>query len=950
MSSRQRLVLAVLLALGITSSLLGQPLPNDLALHIGELDNGLRYIVRQHDNPPGRAVIWLHIHSGSLNETDAQRGLAHYLEHMAFNGSENFPPGSVVPFFQSLGMTFGRDQNAFTSFEQTTYQLSLPDAKPETLRKGMSYFADVLHRLSLPPAEIDDERQIIQEERRRGLSGRQRTMFYVLERIAPGSIYGQRITIGTEETINSVQEPDFRDYYGHWYRASNATLLVVADADPNEVTAAIREQFGPAPKLPRPTPQDPRITAYEQSFAIVASDPEIQSEQIRVARIEPARPPTTTVPQYREDLVARLAQRAFNRRIDTKVAAGGTSYLDGRTSLSNEAGMLYSAELSGQAAPGKWRAALEELVLELQRARAFGFTDYEIEEARAQLLTGAERAVETEPTRPAAGLIRQMNAGVTAQEPILSAQQELDLLRVQLPAITAEEVSERFAREFDPTAVSFIAVLPSSSDVPSEAELLELGTRAFGVKPTPEAETARPTELLAQLPTPGKVVETTAHAASGVSSAWLSNNVRVHHRFMDTQKNDVTIGISLLGGELLETADNRGVTQAAMVAWGRPATRHLSSSDIRDLMSDKKVSVRGGGGGGRGRRGGGGGGGDDSISLTISGSPDDLEAGFQLAYLLLTEPKIESAAFEQAMTRTRQMLAEAEKNPSRLGMRLASGAPYPVDVARTQPVTVEQIDHLTVDAAQAWLDRLIATSPIEVVVVGDLPREKALDLISQYLGALPPRDRVNSGLFADLRRLERPPGPRSLTRSVPTETPQAFVLSAFYGADESNVADMRALNVAARILSTRMVKEIREEAQLVYSISAAARPGSTYPGFGTVLAASPTEPAKVPALLDKIASMYATLARDGVTAEELDVARKQFANTLDEQMREPRFWLGQMTRLDFRSVNLDDIVNAPADYQALTADQIRETFAKYYSPERSFVVVATPEPAQNEAP
>ena len=150
---------------------------------------------------------------------------------MAFNGSENFPPGSVVPFFQSLGMTFGRDQNAFTSFEQTTYQLTLPHADAETIQ-GDDYFADVLSRLSLLPAEIDAERQIIQEERIRSLSGQQRTMYYVLERIAPGSIFGQRITIGTEETINSVQQADFRDYYGKWYVPSNATLMVVADADP----------------------------------------------------------------------------------------------------------------------------------------------------------------------------------------------------------------------------------------------------------------------------------------------------------------------------------------------------------------------------------------------------------------------------------------------------------------------------------------------------------------------------------------------------------------------------------------------------------------------------------------------------------------------------------------------------------------------------------------------
>src|SRR5204862_7714196 len=169
------------------------------SLVTGQLDNGLKYIVRKHSIPPGRAAIWVHMHTGALNETDRQRGIAHYTEHMAFNGSENFAPGTLVPFFQSLGMTFGRDQNAFTNFDQTTFQLTLPSADPDTLGKGMTFFADVVARLSLLPKEIDDERQIILEERRRGLSGRQRTGDYIRERIAPGSVYAFRSPIGTEE-------------------------------------------------------------------------------------------------------------------------------------------------------------------------------------------------------------------------------------------------------------------------------------------------------------------------------------------------------------------------------------------------------------------------------------------------------------------------------------------------------------------------------------------------------------------------------------------------------------------------------------------------------------------------------------------------------------------------------------------------------------------------------
>lgn len=923
-----------------------QPLPTDPALVAGTLDNGLRYIVRKHAFPPGRAVVWMHLDTGSLNETDRQRGIAHYTEHMAFNGSANFPPGSVVPFFQSLGMTFGRDQNAFTSFDQTTYQLSLPNAAPDALAKGMTFFSDVLYQLSFVPKEIEAERQIIQEERRRGLSGRQRTSFYIIEHMTPGSLYGQRITIGTEETIASVNQADFKDYYSHWYTASNATVMVVADADPGEVVKAIQQKFGTAPKRERPAPQAMNIKAYDKSFAIIASDPEIRSEQVRITRLEPARPPTTTVPQYRSDLVASLGSMAMNRRLDDKASKGGTNFLNAGVSMGNDSRTLYTAEASARAAQGKWKPALEELALELQRAREFGFTPREIDDARKQMMSGAERAVETEATTPAQTLIGRLNGDVADGEPSMSPDQRLTLLRQVLPTIQTEEINARFAAEFDPKAVAFIATLPSSADVPTEAQLVEIGTKALAVKPTREAETARAASLMTDLPKPGTVIEGADHAASRVWSGWLSNNVNVHYRFMDERKNQASINIALYGGELLETAQNRGITSAAQVAFSRPATRNLSSSDIRELMTGKKVNVRGGGGfgGGRGGRGGGGagGGGPDSISLSISGSPDELEAGFQLAYLLLTEPKVEPASFTQFQTTVREALQESMKNPLALGGRTAAAAPYPDSDVRTQPVTPEQIDKLTLEAAQVWVERLVKESPIEVTIVGDLPKDRALELVAHYLGALPSRDRVTPQTHAPLRTLSRPAGPRLIEKTIDTPTAQAFVYSGFYGADESNRPDARALAMAARVLSTRMVKEVREEAQLVYSISAGSRAATTFAGFGTFSASAPTEPAKAPALVEKVSSMYARFAKDGPTEDEMVVARKQMANTFDEQLKEPAFWSGRLDQMTYRGSSLDEFIKEPDAYQAMTAKQVHETFAKYYSKDKSIVVVVKP--------
>ena len=285
----------------------------------------------------------------------------------------------------------------------------------------MLFFSDVLYQLSLTPKEIDAERQIIQEERRRGLSARQRTSDYIMERIAPGSLYSKRDTIGTEASINGVTQKDFQDYYGKWYGAANATVMVVADSDPSEVIKVIQQTFGGAPKKANATPQASGVKAYDKSFAIVASDPEINSETFRMTRLEPAHPATITVAQYREDLVQGLGESAMNRRLEAKIAAGGTSYLSGRVSAGNDVNTLYSVEVSGSAAPGKWKPALQELTLELQRARAFGFTTHELDDVKKQIMSGAERSVETESTVPASALVARMNNAVTTGEPMVAA-------------------------------------------------------------------------------------------------------------------------------------------------------------------------------------------------------------------------------------------------------------------------------------------------------------------------------------------------------------------------------------------------------------------------------------------------------------------------------------------------------------------------------------------------
>jgi zinc protease len=904
-------------------------LPTDPALVRGTLPNGLAYIIRPHRNPEGRVSIWLHVASGSLNETDATRGLAHYLEHMAFNGSANFPPGSVVPFFQSLGLAFGRDQNAFTGFDQTTYQLTLPAASRDLLEKGFTFMADVATRLALEPAEIDNERQIILEEKRARTSPQQRVQDRIYEQLAPGSTFGRRLPIGTDETIKAVGPGDFRDYYSRWYVPSNMTLIVVGDADPAMVVDLIRQQFSGGVSVPRPTPRAVGIKPGAGARAIVATDPELTTAELSIARVEPPRRAPTTVAEMRRELVDRIGSWAFNRRMSADIAAGHVPFLDASASIQDWSGTLRLTSVDASGRPGTWRAMLTSLGIELERARLHGFSEREVADARAALTAEAEEAVQREATRPAREVLRQLNREVSRQAPPMSAGQTLDLLRRLLPGITPAEVSDAFRTNFDPSAAIFIAELPAGDDVPAGTDLLALGRTAVLVKPDKPADVPRAAALLPTLPRGGAVVESRTHAGSGVTSMWLDNGVRVHHRHMDQRKNEASIVITLAGGPIEETAANRGITEAALRAWDRPATSTLSSTQIRDLMTGAKVRVHPGLSG-------------DAVSLTVSGDPGELERGLQLAYLLLTDPVIEDAALSQWKEAERQRIGERKSQPMQVLAETSADAIYPPGETRPRPLTAEQVRAITRPAAQAWLARLIGTAPIEVAVVGDIDRETATRLVTRYLGALPARARISDKTLAGLRTIARPHGPLRAVESVDARTPQGAVLAGFFGPDLRDLRDTRLLFMAARILTTRMTKVLREQKQLVYSIGASSEPAVIYPGFGLFVAVAPTDPAKAAVLASAVQEMFAEFARDGVRQEELTVARKQMANLLDEFMKMPRFWEGRLATLDYRGLDLDDLLDAPKQYQGFTAQEVQEAFARYNRPEARLTFVVTP--------
>jgi len=914
-----------------------EPLPHDPRVQTGKLENGVTWMYRQHSVPPGKLALMIHVSSGSLSETDDERGLAHFLEHMAFNGSEHFPPGQLVPYFESIGMEFGRDLNAFTGFDQTVYVLFLPDTAPEQVDKGLMVLSDYAFHLALPEEEIDKEREVVLAEQRAGMSAEQRLRDQLFEKLFVGSQLGQRLPIGLEKVIKSVKQPELESFYRTWYQPQRTTLLMVGDAEPAPYLPLIEKWFGQYKSaLPAKPGSGPELKPFTQERALVLSDPEYAEGNVDLYNLLPARPPTTTVAQARVELLERIGSWIMGRRFSERIRKGEASFREASAQVSNflSDGVLVNASAVGE--PKDWEQILDQLIAEVTRARAYGFLEREFELCKKSMLASAEDAVRKEPTREARELLGEIAETLNDREPILSAEQFLEVLKKLLPTIELDEINKKFAADYKPGTLAFVLTMPRTEDVklPSEEDVLAAARAAESRKVEPPAPQTQPTTLLEKEPPPGMWSETEKDDDLGIVSGWLDNGARVHHRFMDYKKDTVLVSITLAGGQIEETAENAGITTVAALILQQPATGRLASTDIQDIMTGKNISV-----GGNAQ--------DDAFTLTVSGSPKDLEAGLQLAHALLTDGKLEPSAFDHWKEGALQQYEMASKTPMYVAFdalfRLISSG----DPRRIVLLKPAQIEAQSMDRAQAWLQRLCREAPIEVAVVGEIQLEEALPLMEKYVGALPTRPR-SAPQLDKLRTLKRAPGPLESPVDVDTITPQAVAVVGFMGCDATNIPDVRALNTAANILDSRLIKRVREELGLVYSIQSYNGPGQVYVDSGLFFSGAPCAPDKVGEVIKEVETIFQAFADAGPTAEELENAKKQIGNHLDTELKEPRFWLGQLQTLDLHKMKLADLKNIPAAYEGLTAEKVQGVFKKYDQPVRTFRVSAVPAKAPAE--
>ena len=910
---------------------LDRALPVDSSITMGKLPNGMHYWIRPNRTPPGKVSMMLHFHSGSLNETDDQRGLAHFLEHMAFNGSTHFPPGEMVKFFESLGMQFGQHQNAFTSFDQTTYMMHLPDTRKDTLEKVLTFFSDVGQGLLLGDEELDRERGVILEEKRSRKGAPMRIMEQSLSIYFPGSRLAQRLPIGTEEVIKTAPRERFVEYYTTWYRPGNAHLIICGDVDVSTMEPLIKAAFGDWKPVENPAPSaDAGVKMNNDLRAAVLTDPELTSARAGIGSMRPLNEPKT-LGDYRMRLVRRVGGWIINRRLRQMAQKGEAPFQTASVSTSSFLNLLESSDIDVSGEPGKWEAMLTAVVTEVKRAREHGFTDAEMDLARRDLLSGYERAEKVAPTTPSVLLVMSLNTAVTNGTKPMSAAQRAALAKRFLPEITAQQVLAKFRADYVLDAGLVMATLPEQEGVavPTTEALLAVVKKAATADVAKETAKAGAAKLLEKEPEPAAVTAQSEDKELGILTVTLENGARVHMRSMDFRKDGVIFSVRFVGGVLDETKDSSLLTSVGALALSSrtAATRRLSATQLSDLLTGSSIGF-------------GANPSPEGLVFGVTGSPVDLEDGCRLLHALLTEPRLEKAAIDRWRMQVGMMIPQMQRSAQFQAGRYVLQSLSGNDV-RVDPLDKERVDAVTMEAAQAWIEGILRTAPIEVSIVGDMPREKMLDLARRYIGTLPRREIARKD-FKEKRKVVINKGPFIKTIEVDTITPRAEVLLGWRGPLLDNRTDRRVLLFASQILSARINTEIREKRGLTYTSQASATPGEL-DGLGRLLVRFTADPDKVQEAA-KIARAVVEemIEKTPPTDAEMASIKAQIQNLLDTQLKQPSFWSQTLSSLLTGGRTLDQIKSLEKDYASVTKEQIAEALKRYVTEERYFQAIGTP--------
>lgn len=927
------LTLAGVASLAHAVPALNDPLPINPNLKVGKLDNGLTYYIQKNAKPAQRVELRLVVNAGSILEDEDQRGMAHFVEHMGFNGSTHFKKHELVAYLQSIGVRFGADLNASTGFDQTIYMLPVPTDKPGNLGKGLQVLEDWAGGMTLGSQEIEDERNIILEEKRLRAGAGMRTLEAMLPKLANGSRYKDRLPIGTEDSIAHTKPEAIRRFYTDWYRPDLMAVVIVGDIDPAEGERMVKEHFDhlKMPASPRPRPQFP-LPPMGEPDALAYIDKEAPSNSVQLNYSLYQRKPASTVGDYRKDLVRRLFAMMMGTRFSSLTQVSDPPLVRGSA---GEGGVPFGVNqrmYMASAAVGKAgvQAAIDALVKENERARQFGFTDSELDVAKRNLMTAYEHAYRARDTMDSAALLGQYVRNFLTHEGIPGIENEYEYAKTFVPGLTLNEINA-YAREtipdHAPKLVMYTGNSAAGTAAPTREQLLADVASAQKLKVTKLDEKVLPANLMNEKPAPGGIVEQSDDKELGITKLVMSNGVVVFLKRTDFSKDALQMVAVRPGGQMLFPDADKNAVRFASAVQNAMGVAAYSPSDLQRMLAGRAISA-------------GVSMGDYADQFSGSSRTEDLEMLLQLNYLKITNPRRDANLFRSFVIRNAEQVRNSRAVPD---VRFAEARAQTVygNHPRLQTMPrAEDFESLDLDRIEALnRARLSSAKGMTFFFVGDFDIEAVKPLLAMYVASLPVGDVALQYHDPEIRQVAG-----TIRKEFMAGVEQKSTVTYDFGGDLSwKKGESLVFRAMVDVLNIRITDELREKQKLIYSGGASGRYSKIPRGSYALSVQLPTSPQNVEKVETALWAEIDKLQSVGPSEEDLNKVKQAMLQGYRKSIRENGYWMGYLVNARMEDNDMHEILTMEQRINALTAPKVQEAAKRYLDKQKYVEMVLKPE-------
>ena len=907
-------------------------LPIDPQVKVGKLENGLTYYIRKNEKPENKVELRLVINAGSILEDDDQQGLAHFTEHMAFNGSKNFEKNDIISFLQSIGVEFGADLNAYTGFDETVYILPIPTEKKENVEKAFQILEDWAGAVGFDPAEIEKERGVVLEEERSGRGAEERMFRLTYPKMLEGSRYADRLPIGKVEVLKSFKPEVIRRFYKDWYRPNLMAVVVVGDIDPAEAERLVKKHFSGLKNPPNPRPREKAtVPARTRSEGLVVTDKEATHHLVDINYSYKPLKEQNTLGAYREFLIRNLFSSMLSQRMQELMQKEEPPFLYAANTFGGLARGYESYNAYAYLAKGGVEPAVRALVAENERARKFGFTQAELERTKKMMMKSIERAYNERDKTESARLTSEYIRHFLEEEPIPGIENEYKYYQRFLDGISLEEINKYVAKTIpsstEPKLIVFTGPEKAEFKIPTEEDLLRITENAYQQEIAPYEEKAIASSLMERKPAPGKIISEKKNDALGTTEFTLNNGVRVIVKPTDFKNDQVVLTGSRHGGQYLYDPADRYDAEYAATLVSQMGVGNFSPIDLRKVLAGKNASVTPGLG---------------SISETINGqsSATDVETMLQLVNLYFTAPRKDQELYKSFVSKQQAMYQNMAADPQYTFQEVLLQTLYkdhPWAPRLPKPETFAQID---VDRAlEIYRERFGNAQGFTFVMVGKIDVAALRPLLETYVASLPSSGKSPTFKDVGLRPIA---GPLKKEVNKGSE-PKSLIRLFWNGETKYSEEEQMKIQALVDVMNIKLIETLREDLSGIYGGGMYGAmnkyPYNNY-SFGISL---PCGPENVDKLISATLAEIEKIRTSGPSENDLNKVKETWKQQYLVNVKDNGFWARHLMQSIQNESDPLRILTYEKRLAALKPSEVQTVAKKYLDPNKYVQMVLNPE-------